>query len=183
MKVGSLLNKEIEHIPSFKNNYKVQRCKLKVKNKEIEQNLLLKKCQNFFKEINNNNNNKKNDNNWVSTDKFIFPNKTKTAINLPFIVIPNLKLESINKNKKNSIDKNKISNSAKNTKIQKTRNKNNNITKSKTTEKRIKTNCKINERFNRRYYLIEKTLNKLKKPLFYNHFQSNENYNSNNIYI
>jgi len=176
MKVGFLLNKEIENIPNFKNKYKVQRCKLNVMNKEIEQNLLLKKSRNFFKEINN----KKNDNNY---DKLISLNRIKTTIDLPKIIIPNLKLESINLNKKNSIDKNKRPNSAKyikNTKIQKSRIKNNNIIKSKTTKKIIKTN-KINEIFNRRYHLLEKTLNKLKKPLFYSKFQYDEI--SNNIVI
>jgi len=52
MRVGKLLNKEVKDIPGIKNPYKVERCMSKEKRREIEQNLLMKKCKKFFEELN-----------------------------------------------------------------------------------------------------------------------------------
>ena len=178
MRVGKLLNKEIKDIPGIKNRYKVERCKLKEKRREIEQNILMKKCQNFFEELNSIKSKYQNDiPNSIRSQKNIFSlpkensRKIRTTVELPLLSIPNLKLSST-KNEKNS---------------QKSRNKENldvrtlDMIKSFSTKKigNNKNKNKYHERIHRRYNMFDKTLSKLKKPIF----NQNLDYNNNIILI
>jgi hypothetical protein len=184
MKVGLLLSKEIKDIPSFKTNYKVERNVLKETNKEIEQELFLKNCQKFFKEVNN----KKHDKVFLSVDKDTIHNKTKTTNNLPVIIAPNLNLENTTTNKTTkskfcpnpkdkspSSDRNNI-----NTTHEKTEKKTKFIHRAKTAEKNKKIKNKINQNIDRRYDLLTKKINKIKKPLFHNQFEYDEKTNKCN---
>ena len=183
MKVGVILNKEVQNLPDMKNNYKVKRNKLKIKNREIEQELLFKKCQNFFKEINIKKSQNIN-NNLFSPPKNIFPQKLKTTIALPLINIPNLEFVNINLNKKNeqinnSFRKNKVSNSS--TNIIKINQKKKMRLKTESTIKKKKIKNIFSERINKRLRMYEKTLNKLRKPLFVTKFEYDENTNNINV--
>ena len=113
-----------------------------------------------------------NNNNFLKqykTQKYLFSEpknnskKTRTTTDLPSINIPNL--NSVNlKN-----EKTKKSNTHK-------------IIKSSSTKKIYKNQSKLDEIIIRRYNMFDKTLNKLKKPLFINNFDKKEN-NYNNINI
>ena len=167
MRVGKLLNKEIKDIPGIKNPYKVERCLSKEKRREIEQNLLMKKCKNFFEELNTIKSKYLNNfpkSNWSQKNIFSVPKdsrKIRTTVELPLLSIPNLKINSTKneKNKENleikvcdlikSFSTNKIGNS---------KNKN-----------------KYHERIHRRYNMFDKTLNKLKKPIFTQNVNNNNN--------
>ena len=159
MRVGKLLNKEIKDIPGIKNPYKVERCISKEKQREIEQNLLMKKCQKFFEELNiiklKYQNNFHNSN---ISQKNIFSvpkdnsRKIRTTVELPLLSIPNLKINSTKneKNKENlEIKVCDLIKSFSTSKIGNSKNKN-----------------KYHERIHRRYNMFDKTLNKLKKPIF-----------------
>ena len=183
MKVGLILNKEVRNLPDMKNNYKVKRNKLKIKNREIEQELLFKKCQNFFKEINIKKEHNIN-NNLFPNPKNIFPQKLKTTIALPLISIPNLEFVNINLNKKNeqinnSVRNNKVSYSS--TNIIKINQKKKMCLKIESTIKKKKIKNIFSERINKRLRMYEKTINKLKKPLFMTKFEYDENTNNINV--
>ena len=194
MKVGILLNKEVKDLPNLKNNFKIQRNKLKEKNREIENKILFKKCHNFFKEIEfknqvnniNNNASKSIFPNKLKTSSALpiisFQNRLKTSIALPLISIPSLELENINneknKNDNNSFSKDTFPKSEKNitclTKI--------NI-KSISIKKTKKPKNIFIERINKRLNMNQKTLDKLKKPLFVQRFKYDEKTNNINIII
>ena len=169
MRVGKLLDKEIKDIPGIKNPYKVERCLSKEKRREIEQNLLMKKCKNFFEELNtikskyqnNFHNSNRSQKNLFSVPKD--SRKIRTTVELPLLSIPNLKLNST-KNEKNK----------ENLEI-----KIYDLKKSFSTKKfgNSKNKNKYHERIHRRYNMFDKTLNKLKKPIF----TQNVNYNNNII--
>ena len=186
MKVGILLNKEIKNMPGFKTQYKVERNKSKETYKEIEQQLFWKNCQKFFNEVNN----KRSDRNIFSIDKTNINNKTKTktTVNLPMIMPPHLKIENPSINKTNiskfgSDPEDNTPNSSRNTinttNNEKTRNKTKTklILRAKTSEKHKKFTNKINANIHRRYNLLAKKINKIKKPLFYNKFIFDEKTN------
>ena len=198
MKVGLILNKDVKDLPNLKNNFKIQRNKLKEKNREIEYKILFKKCHNFFKEMGfknhiiniNNINNDIPKNNFpdklktsTALPRINFPNKLKTSIVLPLINIPNLELEKIKnnikgKNENNSPSKNKLPKSEKNINhINKT-----NI-KSISMKKTKKPKNIYMEKINKRLKMHQKTLDKLKKPLFVQRFKYDENTNNINIII
>ena len=184
MKVGILLNKDIKNMPSFKTQYKVERNKSKETYKEIEQQLFLKNCQKFFKEVNN----KRSDRNIFSIDKTNINSKTKTTVNLPIIMPLHLKNENPTINKTNiskfsSDPEDNTPNSSRNsintTTNKKARNKTKTklILRAKTSEKHKKFTNKINANIHRRYNLLTKKINKIKKPLFYNKFVFDEKTN------
>ena len=196
MKVGILLNKDVKDLPNLKNNFKIQRNKLKEKNREIEHKILFKKCHNFFKEIgfknqinniNNNNASKSIFPNKLKTSSALpiinFQNRLKTSIALPLISIPSLELENINKGKNkndnNSFSKDTLPKSEKSinclTKIK-------NI-KSISMKKTKKPKNIFIERINKRLKMNQKTLDKLKKPLFVQRFKYDEKTNNINIII
>ena len=198
MKVGLLLNKDVKDLPNLNNNFKIQRNKLKEKNREIEHKILFKKCHNFFKEmgfknqINNINNINNNIPRNIFPDKLKtsralprinFPDRLKTSIALPLINIPNLEIENINNNEKsknenNSLSKNILPKSEKNINhISKT-----NI-KSISMKKAKKPKNIYLEKINKRLKMHQKTLEKLKKPLFVQRFKYDENTNNINIII
>jgi hypothetical protein len=165
MRVGKLLNKEIKDIPGIKNPYKVERCLSKEKRREIEQNLLMKKCQNFFEELNTiklkYQNNIPNSN---RSQKNIFSvpkentRKMKTTVELPLLSIPNLKFNSTKNGKIREYSRNK----------ENLEMKTHEMIKSFSTKKfcNSKNKNKYHERIHRRYNMFDKTLNKLKKPIF-----------------
>ena len=167
MRVGKLLNKEIKDIPGIKNPYKVERCISKEKQREIEQNLLMKKCQKFFEELNIIKLKYQNQNNYpnsIRSQKNIFSlpkensRKMGKTIELPSLSISNIKLNSSKNNNNREISRNK-----ENLVI-----KTDNMIISFSTKK-IGNNKNINkyhERIHRRYNMFDKTLNKLKKPIF-----------------
>ena len=170
MKVGLLLNKELENIPStFKNSYKVERNIFFCKNREIEDSILLKKCQTIFKELNFKKSNT-NHKDIFSASKEHFPKKMRTTVELPIINIPNLKLDNIyNKSQKeNNFLRNNINTITSMGIVNKENgNKTFNDYRAKSNNKknRRKKN-KLTDKINRRYNMFEKTLNKLKKPIF-----------------
>ena len=183
MRVGLLLKKDVRNLPDMKNNYKVKRNKLKIKSREIEQELLFKKCQNFFKEINIKKAQNIN-NNLPSSQKNFFSQKLKTTITLPLISIPNLELDNINLSKKNeqinnSVRKNKVSNSSIN--IIKINQKKKICLKAESITKKKKTKNIFFERINKRLRMHEKTLNKLRKPLFATKFEYDDYTNNINV--
>jgi len=173
MKVGKILNKEIKDIPGIKNPYKVERCISKEKRREIEQNLLMKKCQKFFEELNTIKSKYQNIPNSIRSQKNIFSvpkensKKMRTTVELPLLSIPNLKLNS-SKNEKNR----EFSRNKENLEI-----KTQEMIKSFSTKKFGNSKNKYHERIHRRYNMFDKTLNKLKKPIFIH----NLNYNNNII--
>ena len=174
MRVGKLLDKEIKDIPGIKNPYKVERCLSKEKRREIEQNLLMKKCKNFFEELNTIKS--KYQNNFHNSNRsqkniFLVPKensrKIRTTVELTLLSIPNLKLNSTKNEKNRECSENK-----ENLEI-----KAYYIIKSFSTKKIGKNKNKYHERIHRRYNMFDKTLNKLKKPIF----TQNVNYNNNII--
>jgi hypothetical protein len=180
MRVGKLLNKEIIDIPGRKNPYKVERCISKEKQREIEQNLLMKKCQKFFEELNIIKLKYQNQNNYpnsIRSQKNIFSlpkensRKMGKTIELPSLSISNIKLNSSKNNKNREISRNK-----ENLVI-----KTDNMIISFSTKKigNNKNKNKYHERIHRRYNMFDKTLNKLKKPIF----TQNVNYNNNIILL
>ena len=193
MKVGLLLNKDIKDLPNLKNNIKIERSKLKEKNREIEYKILFKKCHNFFKEmgfknqVNNNNNNisKNIFPEKLKTSRALpivnFPNKLKTAIALPLINIHNLELENINnneksKNEKKFLNKNTLKKPDKTNKLKSAIN-----IKSISMKKNKKIKNIYIEKINKRLKLHQKTIDKLKKPSFVQRFKYDENTNHINI--
>ena len=178
MKVGLLLNKELQHIPTpFKNSYKVERNKLFCRNREIEYAILLKKCQKLFKEINV----KKLDSNSNHKNVFSIPKencskKIRTNLDLPFINIPNLKLDNTNiksQKENDSFRQNKKIMKKRNSVNLENENKTMNSYRAKSNNNRqCKKNNQLTEKINRRYNMFEKTLNKLKKPLFHQKFDA-----------
>ena len=184
MKVGLLLNKEVKDFPILKNNFRIERNKLKEINREIEHKILFKNCHNFFKEIGfknqiNNTNNNVSKNIFPDKSKasralplISLPYKLKTSIVLPLISIPNLELDSKKSNEKcinenNSAIKNTLPNSEKN--IKKIHNKSISMKKTK------KPNNIFIEKINKRLKIHQRTLDKLKKPLFVQKFKYDEN--------
>jgi len=169
MRVGKLLNKEIKDIPGIKNPYKVERCMSKEKRREIEQNLLMKKCQKFFEELNTIKSKYQNQNNIPNSIRsqnniFSVPKENsrrmRTTIELPLLSIPNLKSNSSKNNKNREFSRNK----------ENLEHKTQDIFKSFSTKKignsKNKNKNKYHERIHRRYNMFDKTLSKLKKPIF-----------------
>lgn len=187
MKVGLLLNKDIENLPSIKNKYKIKRNKLNVKTREIEQELLFKKCQKFFKEMNiKKSNNIKNNNNILFPPRNNIPKKLKTTIGLPFINIPNLKLDNINLNTRNNqvnFSQRKSKAAVSSTNIKNLSQKKKINLKSNSSIKIRKSKNIFNERINKRLSMYEKTLIKLRKPIFLTKFEYDENTNNINIIV
>ena len=180
MRVGKLLNKEIKDIPGIKNPYKVERCISKEKRIEIEQNLLMKKCQKFFEELNTIKSKYQNNiPNSIKSQINIFSvpkdnsRKTRTTVELPLLSVANLKLYSTKNEKNREYSRNK-----ENLEI-----KTHYMVKSFSTKKidNSKNKNKYHERINRRYNMFDKTLNKLKKPIFIQNL--NLNYNNNIAHI
>jgi len=189
MRVGHLLNKnrkKSKDFPEIKNTCKIEKIKLKEKSKEIEINILLKKSELCFKEINNTKSmkylnediddihfSKKGKKTFYSVPKNNYSLKMKTSVELPTINVPKLKLDL--KEEKEKLSNQQTINSCRN----KVESKDCNMFKSYSSKRLEKSKNELRERMNRRYNNFDKTLNKLKKSIFSQKNDENINFNNN----
>ncbi len=192
MRVGQLLNKntkKTKDFPEIKNTCKIGKVKLKEKSKEIEINILLKKSELCFKEINHNKSlkylnddiddvhiSKKGRKTFYSVPKNNYSLKLKTSVELPTINVPKLKLDL--KEEKEKYSNQQVINSCRNKKLE---SEDGNLFKSYSTKRLRKSKNELRERMNRRYNNFDKTLNKLKKSIFAQ--KNDENKDSNNNFV
>ena len=188
MRVGHLLNKnknKAKDLPEIKNTCKIEKVKLKEKNKEIEINILLKKSELFFKEINHTKYlnddiddihfSKKEKKDFYSVPKNNYSLKLKTSVELPTINVPNLKM--VLKEEKEKNNNQQIIDAHRN----KIESENCNLFKSYSYKRLRNSKNELGERMNRRYNNFDKTLNKLKKSIFSKKNEENKNFNINAV--
>ena len=189
MRVGHLLNKtrnKSKDFPEIKNTCKIDKIKLKEKNKEIEINILLKKSELCFKEINHTKSlkylnddiddihfSKKGKKTFYSVPKNNYSLNLKSSVEFPAINVPKLKLDL--KEEKEKINNQQVINSCRNKNIS----EDCNMFKSLSSKKMKKSKNELRERMNRRYNNFDKTLNKLKKSIFSKQNDENKNFNRN----
>jgi hypothetical protein len=190
MRVGHLLNKDTKkekELPEIKNKCKIEKIKLKEKNKEIELNILLKKSELCFKEINHTKSlknlnddldeihfSKKGKKSFYSVPKNNYSLKIKASVELPTINVPKLKLD-LQEEEKEKNNNQQVINSCRN----KIESKDYNMFKSNSMKRLGKSRNELRERMNRRYNNFDKTLNKLKKSIFSTKNDENKNFNNN----
>ena len=188
MRVGHLLNKNTKKskdFPEIKNTCKIEKVKLKEKSKEIEINILLKKSELCFKEINLTKSLKtlnddiddihistKGRKTFYSVPKNNYSLKMKTSVELPSINMHKINMDLKEEKEKNNNQQ--AINSCRN----RLDDDDGKFYKSYSSKRLGKSKNELRERMNRRYNNFDKTLNKLKKSIFSP--KNDENKNSNN---